>query len=111
MPLLGSHLLKRSNNKDTEDDGQLGLQSCFHCIPIKFVFGPETKDVIESNFKPKYDNIMQTSTPDGSGENKWFPHWKPFNILCSTNQKFMWTVVGTGGAAKIKNFFCPYCVN
>jgi len=54
MPLLGSHLLKRSNNEDTEDDGQLGLQ-CFHHIPLKCVFGPETKDVIENNFKPKYD--------------------------------------------------------
>jgi len=40
-----------------------------------------TKDVIDNNFKPQYDSIMQTSTPDGSGENKWFPYWKPFNIL------------------------------
>ena len=54
---------------------------------------------------------MQTSTPDGSGENKWFLGWKPFNVLCPADQTFMLTAVETGGAAKIKNFFCPYCVN
>jgi len=47
MPLLGSHLLKWGNNEDADDDGELGIQSCFHCIPLKCMFGPESKDVIK----------------------------------------------------------------
>ena len=40
--------------------------------------------------------------PNSIRENKWFPDWKPFNMLYPADQKFMWTAVGTGGAAKIK---------
>jgi len=37
MPLLGLHLLKRSNNEDTEDDGQLGLKAASTVFP-SYVF-------------------------------------------------------------------------
>ena len=46
LPLIRSHLLKRSNNDD-DKEGQLSMQSCFWCIPIKCIFGKESTDFLQ----------------------------------------------------------------
>ncbi len=70
MPLIGSHLLRFSNNFDTEADGTLSVQSAFLSFPIMAQLGP----------------------------------------YCPSDQKFSWLATKAGGAAKVKKFFCQYCV-
>jgi len=39
-----------------------------------------------------------------------FPDWKPFEINCPSDQKFSWLATKAGGAAKVKKYFCQYCM-
>jgi hypothetical protein len=110
MPLIGSHLLKFSNNLDTEDDGSLSVQSAFLSFPIMAQLGPESGDLVDSVFKRKYKAIMDATVPNEEGSNIWFPNWKPFEVYCPSDQKFSWLATKAGGAAKVKKFFCQYCV-
>jgi len=110
MPLIGSHLLKFSNNCDTEADGSLSVQSAFLSFPIMAQLGPESCEVIDAVFKRKYQAIMKATVPSSTGGNIWFPDWKPFNVYCPSDQKFSWLACKAGGAAKVKKFFCQYCI-
>lgn len=110
MPLIGSQLLKFSNNVDSEADGSLSIQSAFLSFPIMAQLGPESGDLIDAVFKRKYQSIMKSTVPDAEGRNIWFPSWKPFVVLCPSDQKFSWLACKAGGAAKVKKFFCQYCV-
>ena len=56
MPLLGPHLLKHGKNDDAEEEGQLGLQSCFRCIPPKCIFADETEAILKEHLKKKHDH-------------------------------------------------------
>jgi len=102
MPLLGSQLLKVSNNEDTDSDGFLSVQSAFLCFPILAQVGPESKEVVQKVFKKKYDALMSTTKADCNGRNKWFPEWKRFELHCPSDQKFAWMGTAAGGAAKVK---------
>ena len=104
MPLIGSHLLKFSNNFDTEADGSLSVQSAFLSFPIMAQLGPESSEVIDAVFKRKYQSIMKATVPDSEGGNVWFPNWKPFNVYCPSDQKFSWLACKAGGAVKVKKF-------
>jgi hypothetical protein len=110
MPLIGSHLLKFSNNCDSEADGSLSVQSAFLSFPIMAQLGPESGDLIDTVFKRKYKAIMEASVPNENGENCMFPRWKPFTVYCPSDQKFSWLATKAGGAAKVKKYFCQYCV-
>jgi hypothetical protein len=110
MPLIGSRLLKFSNNFDTEADGSLSVQSAFLSFPIMAQLGPESGDVIDLVFKRKYHSIIKATIPDELGRNIWFPNWKPFDVYCPSDQKFSWLACKAGGAAKVKKFFCQYCI-
>jgi hypothetical protein len=80
MPLIGSRLLKFSNNIDAEADGSLSVQSAFLSFPIMAQLGPESGELIDLVFKRKYQSIMKATIPDKAG-----------------------------GAAKVI-FFCQYCI-
>ena len=110
MPLMGSHLCKHANNDDEEDNGYLGLQSCFQCIPIKCVLGRESEEFLKLSFMKKYHSILETEKPNDIGQNTWFPDWKPFKVLCLADQKLTWNTVQKGGATKSMEHFCTYCV-
>jgi hypothetical protein len=64
--------------------------------------GPESSDVIDAVFKRKYQSIMKSTVPDSEGGNVWFLNWKPFNVYCPSDQKFLWLACKAGGAAKVK---------
>jgi len=53
---------------------------------------------------------MESTVADSEGQNIWFPNWKPFEVYCPTDQKFSWLATKAGGAAKVKNYFCQYCM-
>jgi hypothetical protein len=110
MPLMGLHLLKFSNNDDADSDGCLSVQSAFLSFPIMAQLGPESGDVVDTVFKKKYHAIMEATKPSSDGGNIWFPNWKPFEVYCPSDQKFSWLATKSGGAAKVKKFFCQYCV-
>jgi hypothetical protein len=110
MLLIGSHLLKLSNNFDTEDDGSLSVQSAFLSFPIMAQLGPEYGDLDDAVFKKKYKAIMDATVPNDKGSNIWFLNWKPFEVYSPLDQKFSWLATKAGGAAKVKKFFCQYCV-
>jgi hypothetical protein len=110
MPLIGSHLLKRSHNQDSEHDGTLSVQSAFLSFPVLAQLGPESADMIDGVFKRKYRSIMESTVADSQGQNIWFPNWKPFEVYCPSDQKFSWLATKAGGAAKVKKYFCQYCV-
>jgi len=88
MPLIGSHLLRFSNNFDTEADGTLSVQSAFLSFPIMAQLGPESGDLVDAVFKRKYKAIMDATVPNGESRNIWFPNWKPFEVYCPSDQKF-----------------------
>jgi hypothetical protein len=108
IPLMGSHLLKFSNNDDADTDGCLSVQSAFLSFPIMLQLGPESGDVVDTVFKKI--KIMEATKPSCDGENIWFPNWKPFEVYSPSDQKFSWLATKEGGAAKVKKFFCQYCV-
>jgi len=69
MPLMGSHLLKRSHNLDAENDGTLSVQSAFLSFPVLAQLGPESGDVIDGVFRRKYRAIMESTVADSEGQN------------------------------------------
>ncbi len=110
MPLIGSHLLKFSNNCDSDTDGSLSVQSAYLSFPIMAQLGPESVDVIDTVFKIKYQAILEASTEKSDSINYMFPNWKPFNVYCPLDQKSSWLATKAGGVAKVKKYFCQYCV-
>jgi hypothetical protein len=101
MPLIGSHLLKVSNNEDTDEDTFLSVQKAFLSFPVMAQLGPESGDLVDSVFKKKYDAIRESIKPEDNGCNVWFPSWKPFEVYCPSDQKFSWLATKAGGAAKV----------
>ncbi len=81
MQLIGSHLVRFSNNFDTEADGTLRVQSAFLSFSIITQLGPESGDLVDAAFKRKYKAIMDATVPNGEGRNIWFPNWKPFEVI------------------------------
>jgi hypothetical protein len=69
MPLMWSHLLKRSHNLDAENDGTLSVQSAFLSFPVLAQLGPESGDVIDGVFRRKYRAIMESTVADSEGQN------------------------------------------
>jgi len=86
------------------------MQSCFHCIPIKYVFGKESMPFLQDHLGDIYKFFIQSSTSSMSEKNESFPEWEPFVVGCPADQKMIWNGLQKGGAAKIKENFCPYCV-
>ena len=82
MPLIGSHLLKRSNNEDTDEDGQLSMQSCFPHMPIKCVFGKESMKFLQEQLGPIFNFFMGLSMSSVVGQNELFLEWQPFIVGC-----------------------------
>ena len=47
LPLIGSHLLKQSNNENDNAEGQVSMQRYFHCIPLKCIFAKASTDFLQ----------------------------------------------------------------
>jgi hypothetical protein len=67
MPLIGSHLLKRSHNLDAEADGTLSVQSTFLLFPVLAQLGPKYGELIDAVFRRKGRAIMESTVADSEG--------------------------------------------
>jgi hypothetical protein len=103
MPLIGSHQLKFSNNCDGEADGSLSVQSAFLSFPIMVQLGSKSGNVIDTVCKRKYKAIMEPSL-------LYISKIETFYCPLPSDRKFSWLATKAGSAAKVKKYFCQYCV-
>ena len=79
------------------------------CWPMLFVMGQENTKMYDTHIKPLYAWWEEASEANKFGFSKKLPKIKPVKISSTNDMSATWKMIGKGGTAKVKEFFCHCC--
>ena len=69
----------------------------------------ENTEMYDTHIKSLYSWFEKATKSDESGNCKNIPDIKPLNITSTNDMSATWKMLGKGGTAKVKEFFCHCC--